>query len=707
MAESPKRPADSSHTEASRAVKPARPAGPTRNTSRVADSSPAAVGPFTVLPTRFGRYRIDKLLGSGAMGAVYLAHDSQLDRPVALKVARVSAAGSTKAIQRMETEAKAAAKVDHPQICKVYDFGEIDGIRFIALQYIEGEDLKSYLGRVDRKREPSEAIRLVLQIARALEAAHAKDVIHRDLKPGNIMLNQKGEPVIMDFGLARRLSGATNAGLTQGMILGTAAYMSPEQAAGMAEGIDNRSDLYSLGVMLFELLTGDWPFTGSAIEVIGKKSVQEAPSPLSLNASIPPQLAAICQKMIARKKEDRFATCAEVIAALEAVDLKALVPLRMKGEPPEATSPFADQERPSFTFLDSTSAVAPSIVSTPTGKKAIPAKSLSHSAPVRWWCDQPLAMRCTILGCAGVCGVVLAVALFFRPGDAIVSSTNQSTNTEVESRSAGNDYRNTLEMEFVRIPKGKSWLGGSAGKFGDQEVEFADDFYLGKYEVTQDEWENVMGNHVSHFSRNGPGKDAVKDVSDADLKRFPVGLVSGKDCQEFATRLNQQLKEVGWIYRLPTEAEWEYACRGGPMTDRFDSAFDFYFDRPKNELLPENARFGLGHNGFPNRVDANRPNRLGLYGMHDNMHEWCQGNARPVVNGEGILLRGGSYFSPPDYCRAITRFVQPEARTQFNVGFRMARVRVGEIAGLLTQGADSSSSPSQIDLKRFRILGGQ
>ena len=325
MAESSRRrtgqsPADEvrSPAETPPVVKAVRPAvSPPGETGRAADSVPVPIGPFTVLPFQFGRYEIRQGLGQGQMGAVYLAKDVELDRLVALKVARVVASGSAKILKRMEIEAKSAAKIDHPLICQVYDTGEIDGIRFIALQYIDGEDLKHYLKRVGRKRPADEAVRFVLQMLHGLAAAHAKGVIHRDLKPDNVMLNKKQEPVIMDFGLARSTTPSSNAGLTQGMIVGTAAYMSPEQATGNAEGIDQRCDLYAVGVMLFEMLTGEWPFTGGSIEVIGKKCVQEPPSPISMDSSLSPPLAAVCHKMIARRKEDRYSTCAEIIAALE------------------------------------------------------------------------------------------------------------------------------------------------------------------------------------------------------------------------------------------------------------------------------------------------------------------------------------------------------------------------------------------------------
>ena len=326
MAETPKRPANVTQgggskdkPETSRVAKPGSKAA--GETAKATDSVPLAVGPFPVLPVQFGRYQVQKELGRGQMGAVYLAMDTELDRHVALKVARTSSTGSVKLVKRMEVEAKAAAVVDHPQICKVYDAGEIDGIRFIALQYVEGENLKQFLKRTGRRQKPKEAVRLVLQILRALEAAHEKGIIHRDLKPENVMLNKKFQPIIMDFGLARRTIGSSDAGLTQGMVVGTAAYMSPEQAVGKPEGIDHRSDLYAVGVMLFEMLTGEWPFVGGQIEVMGRKLVQDPPSPHSVNPDLTPQLSEVCHKMIAQKKEDRFETCETACKALEAIDL--------------------------------------------------------------------------------------------------------------------------------------------------------------------------------------------------------------------------------------------------------------------------------------------------------------------------------------------------------------------------------------------------
>jgi formylglycine-generating enzyme required for sulfatase activity len=242
-------------------------------------------------------------------------------------------------------------------------------------------------------------------------------------------------------------------------------------------------------------------------------------------------------------------------------------------------------------------------------------------------------------------------------------------------------FKNTLGMEFVRIPKGKSWLGGSAGKPGLKEVEIKRDFYLGKFEVTQEQWQAVMGRNPSYFSRTGQGKDKVQDIKDEDLKQFPVEMVSYEDAKMFVAELNKRCKQEGWVYRLPTEAEWEYACRGGPMTDRQESAFDWYFDKPTNQLLKGQANFDLGR---PCKVGLYPPNRLGLHDMHGNLWEWCD-DALPGLPGphyiaEGasprVVERGSCFHNAGDYFRTSARISFPPTRRNNDHGFRVARVPI-------------------------------
>ena len=182
-------------------LSPSSPAA--QDTKRPTDSVPMVTGIFTKLPMRFGRYQVEKLLGKGAMGAVYLARDTQLERLVALKIPKLSASakGSEKLLKRLKTEAMAAAQIDHPCVCPVHDSGDIDGIPYIAMQYVEGETLKDHLK--NQAKTPQEAVQLVVQLAEGLAEAHSKKIYHRDLKPENIKLNRRGVPVIMDFGLAK------------------------------------------------------------------------------------------------------------------------------------------------------------------------------------------------------------------------------------------------------------------------------------------------------------------------------------------------------------------------------------------------------------------------------------------------------------------------------------------------------------------------
>ena len=201
------------------------------------------------------------------------------------------------------------------------------------------------------------------------------------------------------------------------------------------------------------------------------------------------------------------------------------------------------------------------------------------------------------------------------------------------------------------------------------------------YEVTQGEWQAVTGDAPSHFSRKGGGTEAVKDISDADLKRFPVENISLPEARLFAEALTLREKEARWVYRLPTEAEWEYACRGGPGSDKTDYGYDFYFEKPTNELKPEQANFapepGKGLQR-PCKVGSYIPNTLGLYDMHGNVWEWCDDEEK---GGDGALLqvsRGGHWGddSRSGYCRAAGRVVAPPSYCDSRRGLRLARVPV-------------------------------
>jgi len=279
------------------------------------------------------------------------------------------------------------------------------------MQYIEGETLKTQLET--RGKPVAEAVSLIVQLADGLSEAHAMGIIHRDLKPENIMINRRGTPVIMDFGLAKLSTGNSNAAATQaGTILGSPAYMSPEQASGNVKDIDQRSDIYSLGTIFFELLTGQWPFNGSAMQILGQKSLLDPASPLTLKPDLPPQLAAICHKMIAKSNVDRYQSMSEVISDLKQSEALITLPL---ASPSIETSPAIPNPFPDFTASNPTASVAPRSKVKPAkgggNSRTTPLVRLQQLAS--WWNDCPPATKWSALSGAGALLIALGVILFF------------------------------------------------------------------------------------------------------------------------------------------------------------------------------------------------------------------------------------------------------------------------------------------------------
>ena len=259
-----------------------------------------------------GRYEILGVLGQGGMGAVYKARDRELDRLIALKVIRPELATDPAILQRFKQELILSRNITHKNVVRIYDLGEAEGIRFISMEYVEGEDLRTILHR-ERKLSPKDAIAVVEQVCRALDSAHSEGVIHRDLKPQNIMRDKHGRIVVMDFGLARSLG---DSGLTQtGAIVGTLEYMSPEQALGTT--LDPRSDIFSVGLIFYELLTGKAPYEAdTAIASLMKRTREEARSASDVEASVPRSLSAIVSRCLEREPANRYHSAVELLQQL-------------------------------------------------------------------------------------------------------------------------------------------------------------------------------------------------------------------------------------------------------------------------------------------------------------------------------------------------------------------------------------------------------
>ncbi|MBX3399916.1 MAG: serine/threonine protein kinase [Gemmataceae bacterium] len=276
----------------------------------------SANDPFATLPAVFGRYRVLKLLGKGGMGAVYLADDTNFkSRQVALKIPNQQLIGD--AVARFQREADSAALLEHPNICPIYDVGVIDGRHFLAMKFIEGRPLSDLVGP-GKFWPDNDAIDVVMKLANALQYAHDKGVIHRDIKPLNVMMRSDGEPILMDFGLAK-LAGDP-AITASGAVFGSPYYMSLEQARGQQAKIGPHSDVYSLGVLMFEMVTGNRPFTGdSVVDILVKIALGTVPPARTFRQDIHPQLEAVIQKATAKYLEDRYANMQEFTDSLSAV----------------------------------------------------------------------------------------------------------------------------------------------------------------------------------------------------------------------------------------------------------------------------------------------------------------------------------------------------------------------------------------------------
>ncbi len=260
-----------------------------------------------------GRYRLEARVGAGGMSTVYRAFDETLQRPVAVKLMNREVASDSDQLERFRREARAVAQLSHPHIVGVIDAGEDDGRPYIVLEYVEGETLKDRIRRLGRL-PIAEAVAYAIEIARALGAAHSRHIVHRDVKPQNVLIDEEGSAKVTDFGIARTLE---EDGLTaDGRVLGTTDYVSPEQALG--QHVSGQSDLYSLGVVLYEMLTGEVPFKGDNQVAVAMKHVREELPDVQLKRpEVSAALAAVVETATAKHEDDRYADDAEIIADLE------------------------------------------------------------------------------------------------------------------------------------------------------------------------------------------------------------------------------------------------------------------------------------------------------------------------------------------------------------------------------------------------------
>ncbi len=748
---------------------------------------------------RLGKYQILEGLGHGAMGVVYKALDTQLERLVALKVMNPHLLGSGEHQQRFEREAKAAGRLHHPNLVTIYEFGSLEGCHYIAMEFLEGESLAEIL-RAGPPVAFETSLQWVIQICRGLEHAHSAGVIHRDVKPANIRITSDGRVKILDFGIARLLDSHLTG---TGKIFGSPSYMSPEQARSSRD-VDGRSDQFSTGIILFELLTRRHPFHAENIPAILLRITMETPPRLrDLCPGLPPELTDIVARALAKRPEDRYPDCGELAYHLEQVLY------RLESE--RAVEPVDESQLPTAWFRldemilpESSRDSGPQAPSSPAPPRIEPAlqegpepsfspypdlrpgardwrrhlaRYLSH--PLFWLAGGCVALAFGFYGIyqAWILPATVKRESPSRPGLSLPqpAPTERATSTTLEipgihsqdnttttfslvqttATTARENYRRVLStllwvttssptptvpfleellsstlphtttttqamvvwpttttlpappetstttseplpstlpvserashlpgeewqdpvsgVLFVWIPEGRFMMGCSPGDFQcrpDEKpvhsVTIGEGFWLGKFEVTRSQWLKAMGKLPSNpFLPSAP-----REPNRSQEEELPVEGVNFRDAMQFLQRLNARGPVV---YRLPTEAEWEYACRAGNPSPRYGE-------------LDQIAWFDGNSRRATHPVGRRQPNAWGLHDMLGNVWEWCldwygasyyasapDRDRGGPPSGSIRVSRGGSCLTAQDGIRASYRGGGSQALDLGKWGLRLVR----------------------------------
>ena len=504
-------------------------------------------------------YKIKNKIGEGGMGEVYLAEDENLGRQVAIKMLAPELMRNAELVERFKQEARLQASLIHPNIVALHTFFMHENMLYMVMEYAQGITLKEVI-KQKGKLDESTAKHLMLQILEGVGFAHQKGIVHRDLKPSNIMIDSNLDVKIMDFGIAKVLG---DRGMTKtGTKMGTLYYMSPEQVKAEKD-IDQRTDIYSLGIIYYEMLTGKVPFntdTESDFEVMREIVDGNTATRIRNLNTLSLNVKNIISKMTTNQKNSRYITCYNCSEEI-------------KGN-----------------------GTVNNIIKTPEPKIQIIEKPKTIEKP------------------------------------------------------------NLIEPEMVYVEKGS--FTRYSNKLKEEYVITLDSFYIGKYQVTQKEWISIMGNNPSKFK--------------GDI--LPVESISWNDAQDFINKLNQK---TGKNYRLPTEAEWEYAARGGNKSRGYEFA--------GSDKIGEVAWYCDNSNSKTHEVGTKLPNELGIYDMSGNVWEWCNdwydenyyrnspsNNPKGPDSGTYRVLRGSSWGNYYYKCRSAYRdYVSPNIY-YVSFGFRLA-----------------------------------
>ncbi len=620
----------------------------------------------------FGRYTLKRILGRGGMGVVWLARDGELEQDVALKFLPETVATDREALHELRRETRRSRELTHPHIVRIHDFVRDERAAAISMEYVEGDTLANLRAeRPGRMFEVEHLRRWLPQLCGALDYAHGEArVVHRDLKPANLMVDGRERLKVADFGIAATMADTATRVSKMAGASGTPVYMSPQQMMGEKPAATD--DIYSLGATLYELLTGKPPFhTGNLIAQVQAKvppSMAERRAELGVSGeAIPRKWEETIAACLAKESSARPQSAGEVAErlGLTAGTAPKPAPATPAKAPPAAPAPAAPPD-PLPPPLPPVARPAPA----PAG--AEPERGNRKSHPVR-----------LALGAAAAV-VVVGLTYYFGVHAPEQQRREESSRLEAEALRLKAEQERAAEEALRRAAppqEGQRWtvptaalamewvapgvfsMGSTNGGSDEQpvtRVRLTRGFWLGKTEVTQGQWSAVMGGNPSSFMG----------------ENLPVENVSWDDVTEFCRKVTEAERAAGrlpagYAYTLPTEAQWEYACRAGTS----------------GEYAGELDAMGwyVGNSGGKtNPVGQKRENAWGLQDMHGNVWEWCLdwygdklpggsvSDPRGPETGSFRVLRGGGWFSDAAYCRSAYRSrVEPGFRN-FNLGFRLA-----------------------------------
>jgi len=615
-------------------------------------------------------YKIEKIIGKGGMATVYLALHEALNRKVAIKVMNRQDGADSEYSNRFMREARIVANLTHPNIVTIHDVGEHDGHNYLVMELLpSGVTLKD---KIKAGVDSQYALSIVSQVATALKVAHEKNIVHRDIKPDNIMFRADGSVVLMDFGVARSVDSADPQMTQAGLIIGTPQYISPEQAQG--KNIGTYSDIYSLGVVFYEMLTGKVPYTADTPIALVLKHVSEPVPKLTGDVAV---YQPLLDRMMAKKREQRYSNCDQIIADIDSIEAGKPVSSATRFMSADAVNK-AKAAAESLTMvgdIESTVAEEPAyeptqILKPPASAEAEtgvpPATEVSsRKAPVKDNAEElTLADNTQSVGRAKTGGKKIQSLLWITSAVLLAAGAYLFVDIDIGKLKTmvgidpGPVYSRVGRM--ISIPAGSFEMGNAGGDASEKPVHTVriNGFRLGETEVTQKQWQLVMGTAPSYFK----GCD-----------NCPVDSVSWNDVQTFLKKLNAQ---TGLRFRLPTEAEWEYACRSAGKDEKYCGGNDasklaWYGDNSVEKTHP---------------VAQKQANGLGLHDMSGNVWEWTQdcwhasydgaptnGQARESRACGQRILRGGSWIGVAGSLSATGRFGTPAATGNRNFGFRVAQ----------------------------------